>query len=49
MPITECSVCGKPGNTRTMKGCRECASPICERCARETNYICFRCGYDPDF
>lgn len=43
MAITECSVCGRKEDSRSMGACTSCGSPICRECAKNKYDLCTDC------
>ena len=44
--MTECSMCGKRGDARSMRSCGLCGAPICDDCAERGAGLCDLCAGD---
>ncbi len=44
MSVTECALCGRTGDSRSMLSCEYCHSPLCDECARLNHNRCDECA-----
>lgn len=46
MAVTECALCGRAADSRSMRGCEECSAPLCSECALSNHNRCQECTDD---
>ena len=42
--MTECVLCGKRGDPRSMHVCSLCGQPLCDECAQRNSGLCDDCA-----